>query len=122
MRLRETTYRYDDPRDSSRVTGTIESPAYSEEDRALVMALRAYEARPKCKCGEPIEVAWHSEMDGFYEAQRWVCHACTALNNGTPTPGGMRLVNTRPASKGPMPPFELGKTTTEYEPPAHPAA
>ena len=121
MRLLTTTYVYDDPDHPDRVTGAISAPAFTEEDRALVLALRAYEASLCPGCGEPKHEAWHSEMDGFYEGETYVCHACTALRGSdTPVPGGALVKNARPASKGPMPPFVLGYTTTEYEPPAPP--
>lgn len=112
-----TEYVYDDPEHRDRVTRTIQSPSYTAEDRALLVGLDLYE-RDLCRCGWPRSIAWHSEMDGFFEpGDRYVCHACTASApadaNGTRRPvtyGGVR--NTRDPAKGPMPPFVLGITTT----------
>lgn len=119
MRLATTRYLYEDPHHPDRVTGTILSPPYTEEDRALVLALRHYDASLCDGCGQPKHEAWHSEMDGFYEGEMYVCHACTAIRgDGGPVPGGGRVVNTRPASKGPMPAFEIGTTTSVWDPPA----
>lgn len=117
MRLPQSTYAYDDPEHPERVTRVISSPAYVAEDRALLMGLKLAEERSTCRCGEPIEVAWHSEMDGWYERRDFVCNGCTALapdpETGTKQPVvHSQLVNTRPASKPPLPPFALGVTTT----------
>lgn len=116
LRLITTTYLYDDPDHPERCTGAIQSPPYTADDRALLMALDAYEAS-LCRCGQPRSTAWHSEMDGWYEPQTYVCHACTAMapedKDGKREPvryGGP--LNTRPADKGPLPPFVLGVTTT----------
>lgn len=115
--MRTSTYVYDDPQHPDRPTGTIESPAYVAEDRALLMALSSYEAE-LCQCGQPRSVAWHTEMDGYYgdegKALTVVCFACTALAGGEKNVTYSVLTNTRPASKGPlMPPFAIGVTTQE---------
>ena len=104
-----TTFVYDDPDRPDRPTGTIASPAYVPEDQALLMAFDIYEAG-LCNCGYPREQAWHSDMDGWYEGEAYVCHACTARN------GGEQVVkkvahSTRPADL-PLPAFVLGETTT----------
>lgn len=120
--MRTTTYVYDDrdparpparlPGTLPRVISTIASPEFVPEDRALLMALTAYESQ-LCRCGEPRSTAWHTEMDGFYEAATVVCFACTANGGGDKQVKYSLLTNTRPASKGPMPPFALGVTTTD---------
>lgn len=110
--MRLTTWLYDDPDHPDRVTGTIESPAWTDEDRALLLGLQLYEGS-LCQCGEPRSLAWHSELEGWYETDRFVCHACTARN------GGEQVVyvtvrNTYPfeKKKGPLPVFKLGETTS----------
>lgn len=119
VRLPETTYLYEDPDHPTRVTRTVSSPSFVAEDRALLMGLELAEAAAQqlCRCGQPIEVAWHAEMDGWWERQDFVCHACTALapepERGPKEPVvHSRVVNTRPASKGPLPAFVLGVTTS----------
>ena len=84
----------------------------------MLLALSIVEDVPRCESGEPIEVAWHAEMDGWYDVEEYVCHACTALR-GEELPGGgikpvthKRLINTRPASKPPLTPLVFGKNTT----------
>lgn len=102
-------YVYGDPEHPDRVTGAVSSPAYTREDRALLMGLEFYEAS-LCACGVPIALAWHSEMDGFYEADETVCHVCSA-RKGRQVVYGTNLRNTRDMSQ-PMPPFVPGKTIT----------
>ena len=107
------TFVYDDPGHPDRSTGTISSPAWTPEDRALVMALADFEAS-LCRCGQPRHEAWHSEMDGFYDAVEWVCHGCTARNDGKAVTYSV-VRSTRPDEKGPLPPFVLGVTTTSSD-------
>lgn len=119
VRLPETTYLYEDADHPSRVTRTISSPAYVAEDRALLIGLELAEAAEDrhCRCGQPIEVAWHSDMDGYYERQDFVCHACTALapdpQEGKKEPVvHSRVINTRPTDAPALAPFVLGVTTS----------
>lgn len=102
------TYLYEDPDHPERRTGEISSPPYTREDRALLMGLESYEAS-LCRCGVPVEVAWHSEMDGYPEADEAVCHFCTARAGRQVVYATVR--NTRDPAK-PMPPFVPGKTIT----------
>lgn len=104
-------YHYDDVEHPGRRTRAVHSPAYTHEDRALLMALESYEAS-LCKCGVPIAVAWHSEMDGYYEVDEVVCHVCTA-RRGSQVVYTSGLRSTRdPATHGPVPEFIPGKTIT----------
>jgi hypothetical protein len=113
IRLPQVTYLYDDPEHPHRRTGAIQSPAYTHEDRALLMGLEAYEAS-LCRCGVPLEVAWHSEMDGYFEVDEVVCHACTARAGREVTyTSGLR--STRDPAR-PMPEFVPGKTITAPSP------
>ena len=99
---------YADPEHPDRPTSAISSPLYTLEDQALLIALEQYEAG-LCACGQPRVVAWHSEMDGWYDGEQIVCHACSAAKGEQVTYA--RVINMRPASKGPLPPFVLGVTT-----------
>lgn len=75
------------------------------------MGLESYEAS-LCRCGVPIAVAWHSEMDGYFDVDEVVCHPCSARagRQVVYTPG---LRNTRDeATAGPMPEYVPGKTIT----------
>ena len=105
-----TTYVYDDQEHPDRVTSTIASPAYTPQDRALLMGLEGYEAS-LCKCGIPRSVAWHSDMDGWYEAESFVCHACTALRDDDENTVYQNPIDTRGPDMPPLPPFEYGVTT-----------
>lgn len=120
-RLATTTYLYDDqdpnrppgraPGTPARVVSVIHSPAYTPEDLALLLALEKHEAT-LCKCGWPRSVAWHSEMDGWFEGEGYVCHACSAVADRKVIYAVAH--NTWPtAEKGPLPEFVLGVTTTD---------
>lgn len=77
-RRRTTTWLYDDPQHPDRVTGTVEAPEWTEGDRAALLGLQAYESTLCPGCLLPKQVAWHSDMDGWFEAESAVCLACTA--------------------------------------------
>jgi hypothetical protein len=109
MRLPTVEYVYGDPEHPDRPTSAIHSPAYTREDRALLMGLESYEAS-LCRCGVPVQVAWHSEMDGYFEADQVVCHVCTA-RAGRQVPYSTNLRSTRDPAL-PMPAFVPGKTIT----------
>lgn len=89
----------------------IESPAYVTEDHALLLGLEMYQrSLCPCGCGFPREVAWHSEMDGWFETFDVKCHAGSAMQ-GHPVIFH-HITDTYPvAEKGPLPPFVLGLTT-----------
>lgn len=110
MRLLTTTYVYDDPEHPERPTSAISSPAFTAEDQALLMGLDLYE-RDLCRCDYPRSVAWHSEMDGFFEGEEYTCMACTAGNDGKPVTYSVVRNTRNEHDHGPMPPFELGVTT-----------
>lgn len=107
-------YLYDDPAHPKRRTGEISSPPYTREDRALLAGLELYEAS-LCRCGIPMSIAWHSEMDGWYEADEAVCHACSA-RSGHQVVYATNLRSTRDPVK-PMPAFIPGETITAPEKP-----
>lgn len=108
LRLPTVEYVYGDPEHPDRPTSAVQSPAYTREDRALFMGLEAYNSS-LCRCGVPIRVAWHSEMDGFFEGDEAVCHVCTARAGRQVVYATVR--NTRDPAR-PMPPFIPGKTIT----------
>lgn len=119
LRMITTTFVYDDPDRPDRPTGTIPSPPWANEDVALLLALDAYDSS-LCACGEPRSTAWHSEMDGWWESQTFVCHACTAKRDDGQNVVYAIPVDTYPADrKGPLPPFRIGVTTTPDDKHAH---
>lgn len=73
------------------------------------MGLESYEAS-LCRCGVPIAVAWHSEMDGYYDVDEVVCHVCTA-RAGRQVVYSTRLRSTRNPDL-PMPEYVPGVTIT----------
>jgi hypothetical protein len=111
--MRHVTYLYEDLAHPDRPTGYLESPEWTEEDRALLLALAEYEATLCRGCGEPKQVAWHSHMEGFYEGEKWVCHACTAQADHQVIYSTVQVDKDLPASHlETLPPFEIGITTT----------
>jgi hypothetical protein len=80
MRLREQTYAYDDADHPDRPTRVIDGPAYIAEDHALLLGLQQHEDSLCPGCGQPKHVAWHSDMDGWFEVEVIKCQACTVLN------------------------------------------
>lgn len=91
----------------------MQSPAYTEDDRALLLALADYEASLCPGCGEPKHEAWHSELDGFYEGDRLVCHACTARRDDDKQVVYVAIRSTYPVDRLPqLTPLEIGVNTT----------
>jgi hypothetical protein len=118
--MQTLTYVYDDTSPHpERPVSAIQSPGWTPEDHALVLGLAKYEDE-LCRCGFPKTLAWHSEMDGWFECDtqvdQFVCHACTARNDGKQVTY-VRIRNTRPDDQGEIPPFVLGTTTTAPDPP-----
>ena len=109
-RVPETLYVYEDPEHPDRVTRTVASPAWIDEDHGLLLALAHVEQLERgfgtCRCGHPAKEAWNPEMDGWYEVVEVVCHACTAASDDGEVKRQI-VRNTRPVSKGPLPPFSL---------------
>jgi hypothetical protein len=71
-----TTHIYDDV---GQLVRTIGSPAWTDDDRALMLALQMYEDS-LCRCGEPRARAWHIDMDGWYEKTDHTCTACSEMH------------------------------------------
>lgn len=120
-RLLTTTYLFEDPAHPDRVTGQMQSPTWTEDDRALLLGLAEYEST-FCPggCGKLKEIAWHDYSQEEYVAVRFMCHACTARQDGTPAVYSVITDGPSPDKAAKFPPFELGKTTTE--PPSKGAA
>lgn len=116
-----TRFLYEDPDHPDRQTGSYTSAAYTPEDQALLMGLQAHEhqvaqqqrGHGTCSCGWPIEVAWHSEMNGWLETATFMCEVCS-VRKGEEV-GHTIVRDTRPPGHPPLPPFRLGVTTTQLE-------
>lgn len=52
-------------------------------------------------------------MDGFFEADRFVCHACTARRDDDKKAIYVLAKHTRDLHAKPLSPFRLGVTTTD---------
>lgn len=111
------TYVYDDPEHPDRPTAAIQSPQWTPEDRALFIGLQQYESE-LCDCGVPREIAWHADMEGWFEGQRFVCHACSAAQD-TEIVHTLVPTTDRDFTVKPLIPFEIGLTTTEPTKRAH---
>lgn len=111
--MARTTYLYDDPEHPERITGTVDNPEWTEEDRALLLALVAYEATLCPGCGQPQHLAWHAHTQEEWDAGALVCHACTAKNGGEEVTYHFPTLFLAPERVAKLPPFEIGKTTTE---------
>lgn len=112
LRLPTTTYTYDA---AGRLTGAIASPPYTAEDHALLLGLGGYEAT-LCECGFPRHEAWHAEMDGWFEGEGFVCHACTArlrVSDPEAKPVVYVMAHSTLPPEQQLPPFRLGVTTTD---------
>lgn len=64
-----------------RVVRTITEPAWTDDDRALMLALQLYEDGLCSGCGQPKDRAWHPDMDGWYEAYTYECNACSTVQD-----------------------------------------
>lgn len=116
-RLVTTTYLYDDPDHRDRPSGSVASPAWTEDDRSLLLGLEMYEGTLCPGCGEPRETAWHADAEGEYEAHTFVCHACTAKSStGRQSTFSALVVSPSPEKVAKFLPFDLLTTTTEPTP------
>lgn len=108
-----TTYLYDDLEHPTRPTGSVTSPPYTPEDQALLIALARWEQSLCTGCGHPRDIAWHADMEGWYDAAEYVCHACTA-NSRDGEQVVHRIVTSTydPATGGVLRDFTLADTTT----------
>lgn len=118
MRQPRTTYLYEDPDRPERVTGYVQSPPFTDVDQALLLGFAEYEESLCPGCKTPIAEAWHSETDGWWDANQYVCHPCTARARADDQPGRESkpvaytfVHSTLPAGRV-LPPFVLGVTTS----------
>jgi hypothetical protein len=105
-----TTYEYDD---QGRISRAYTASAWTEEDRALMLARDAYLATLCRGCGQPKDQAWHPDNEGWYEVSAsFECHACTALRReGNPSAEPVvfhAVTDTRDYEKDPLPPMPVG--------------
>lgn len=116
--MRQVTYLYDDPAHPDRPSGHIEAREWTEDDRALLLALAEYESTLCTGCGQPKHLAWHADMEGWFEAHSWVCHACTA-QQGHEVSYSVPLVDKDLSAekRNAMPEFDLMTTVTGPTPP-----
>jgi hypothetical protein len=74
-RPRRTTYLYDE--DTGRITGAVEAPEWTEQDRAALLGLQQYELTLCPGCGNPKQTAWHADAKPMWEHEGFVCTPCT---------------------------------------------
>lgn len=87
----------------------VTASPWTEEDRALMLAWRIYQASICSGCGHPKATAWHHlNEDAFDSEGDFVCWACTAAQ--APGEGGKRewvkypvIVDTRDYDQFPLP-------------------
>lgn len=115
-RIQTTTYLYEDTEHPDRPTGAVRSPAWTEDDRSLLLGLAEYELT-LCPggCGQPRTTAWHADAEGHYEGHTFVCHACTAKAGKQVVFSVLSLAPPADVVTKFMP-FDLLKTTTEPTP------
>jgi hypothetical protein len=112
-----TTYEYDD---HGRVVRAYTASAWTEEDRALMLAWDHYRKGLCPRCGHAKESAWHPDSDGWFEVTAtYECHACTALaREGDPAAEPVEfhsVTDTRDYEKNPLPPFPAGPRMSPQE-------
>lgn len=72
-RVVSTTYEYDE---HDRLVRSIASPAWTDDDRALMLALEYYEGQ-LCLCGHPRHIAWNPDLSGWVEHVEYECAFCS---------------------------------------------
>lgn len=112
----ETTYLYEDPDRPGRVTRAVASPAYTSDDRCLLLGLASYEDTLCPGCGVRKDLAWHDWSHGTWESESIVCHACTA-GQGHEVTYQQTSTSMSDADVEGLPPFVWGETTTAATPP-----
>jgi hypothetical protein len=114
----DTVLFYEDPDHPDRVTRTTKSPAWTPDDRSLMLALAQYEATLCPGCGNPKDLAWHHDTASAWEVTSAVCHPCTARRlDGTEVVYQITNLLMPDAAITDLEPFEWGTTTTEPKPP-----
>jgi hypothetical protein len=93
----------------------VTAPAWTEDDRSLLLGLAQYESTLCEGCGQPRETAWHADAEGEYEAQKFLCHGCSA-KQGHQVPYSFITRVPAPETVAKFMPFNLLTTTTEPTP------
>lgn len=91
---------------------SYEHSPWTDEDRALMLALDLYRSTLCPGCDQPKETAWHPDQDGWWEADpaaTFVCHPCTVrakYHNPDHEPVEyVGVIDTRPYEEKPLPPW-----------------
>lgn len=85
-----TSYVYDE---AGRVIRVVQSSPWTEDDRALMLALQSYRDSLCPGCGHPKKTAWHHHSeDSFDHEGDFICWACTAAQPEDPDSGQKELV------------------------------
>lgn len=78
------------------------------------MGLAVFEAS-RCDCDWPVEVAWHADMEGWFDGQSYVCHACSA-RQGREVVHTLKPTTDRNFQVKPLSDFDWKTTTTPPKP------
>lgn len=97
----------------------MESAEWGPEDRALMLAYKAYQDELCPGCGQPKATAWHPDNQGWWDADHEVtCHPCTAIRAAGASESGKEVepvryigvTDTRDYDKKPLPALDpLGR-------------
>lgn len=107
-----TTYLYEDTAHPDRVTSSVTTPEWTDEDHAALLGLQMYEATLCNGCGQPKAEAWHAGSDGYYEGRKVKCFACSSMNGDDVAHGVLTAVPTDTVIAK-FQPFDLLKSTAE---------
>lgn len=116
-----TTYEYDDsPAGGGRVARAFTASAWTEEDRALMLARDSYRTTLCPNCGHPKDTAWHPDNEGWFEVTAsFECHPCTALRREVDPSAEpvmfQAVTDTRDYVKKPLPPMPTGPRLSPEE-------
>lgn len=100
------------------MTRTVTPSTWSQEDRALILAWRIYRDSLCDGCSQPRAVAWHWDMDGWYDVEVRECQACSAVDSRMSDERGGEddhrkrypmVHSTRDLGAKPLPPFERNR-------------
>lgn len=78
-RVISTTYEYDD---NGRLIRSYASPAWTSDDRDVLLALEEHESSLCPGCGHPKDWAWHPGLasEGWFEEHEFTCQACAVMH------------------------------------------
>jgi len=79
-------------------------PRWTEKDKLLTLALRAYEDGLCTGCGQPRDKTFGFDAEGWYERHVVTCHGCAAREaerKDDPQPGEkVYVTDSRPSASG----------------------